>query len=386
MTFHLDQGLHLLETYNMVKNKKPRLIGPMVSSKTFDGRGFFIGPNYYYILATLGIISNWNPVTILVLLIIIELSFYILFAIFLKNKTNTVISISVFLYLSTSSYLITHSRFFWNPHFLIPLAILELIFFDKYLKSKKLIYLFLIGTIFGIAFSFHYSVLLWSIPLIIILHKNNILKIKHLLIIFISFLLGNLPFWVFEFRNSFYNLKTIFFVFNQSNKGSDISIYYFIFPFLIPFLYFYSLFLNKFYSKKILLNLLILIPLLFNLLFLIKNKTQTPQGHPKDWTYLIQQKVVSEILKDDCPLDYNVASTITGNTISYDLRYLLTTKKCPPMAIEDYPKSKILFLIASKNRPPQTETVWEVKSMQPFEIVSSTQLTDDYLLHKLKRI
>ncbi|MBU4397494.1 hypothetical protein KKC08_04995, partial [Patescibacteria group bacterium] len=71
MTFHLDQGLHLLETYNMVKNKKPRLIGPMVSSKTFDGRGFFIGPNYYYILATLGIISNWNPVTILVLLIII---------------------------------------------------------------------------------------------------------------------------------------------------------------------------------------------------------------------------------------------------------------------------------------------------------------------------
>ena len=76
ITFHLDQGVHLLETYQMVQSGKPRLIGPMISSKVFDGRGFFIGPQYYYILAVLGIAAHWNPLLITQIIIFIELLFW----------------------------------------------------------------------------------------------------------------------------------------------------------------------------------------------------------------------------------------------------------------------------------------------------------------------
>jgi len=131
--FRLDQGIHLLETKNMFDSKKISLVGPMVTSKSFMGRNFFIGANYYYVLGIIGLISNWSPLTVTILFILIEFVFYLFFIFFLKKKFNPFWALLTFPFLSLSPYLIIHSRFFWNPHLLIPLSILAILFSEKYL-------------------------------------------------------------------------------------------------------------------------------------------------------------------------------------------------------------------------------------------------------------
>ena len=42
ITFHLDQGLQLNEAHQMIQNRHINLVGPMVTTKIFEGRGFFM--------------------------------------------------------------------------------------------------------------------------------------------------------------------------------------------------------------------------------------------------------------------------------------------------------------------------------------------------------
>lgn len=136
--FRLDQGVHLLETKQMVDDRQLRLVGPMVTSKSFDGRNFFIGANYYYVLALIGLVSSWNPFVITSIFIIIEFLFYLIFVLFIKKTTNSFLALISFLIISLSPYLVIHSRFFWNPHLLIPLSILCLISLIFFHLIKKL--------------------------------------------------------------------------------------------------------------------------------------------------------------------------------------------------------------------------------------------------------
>ena len=62
-----------------------------------------------------------------------------------------------------SKYFIIHSRFFWNPHFLLPLGILAVATLDKYVQLNKTKYFFGFGVLWGLAFSFHYSAVFWII-------------------------------------------------------------------------------------------------------------------------------------------------------------------------------------------------------------------------------
>lgn len=165
ITFHLDQGLQLGEAYQMVQNHKINLIGPMVTTKTFEGRAFFIGPFYTYVLAILGLVTKWNPLAITILLVIIEYFALALFLLWISKKSSTA-SLLMFFLVSVTPFLIEHSRFYWNPHFLLPLSFL-LIYF---LEHKKYFYT---AIIWGLAFSFHYSAILWIFPILLYLIKNH---------------------------------------------------------------------------------------------------------------------------------------------------------------------------------------------------------------------
>jgi len=237
--FRYDQGLHLLESYQMWQSHKIRLVGPMVTSKTLDGRQFFIGPFYYYTLALLGYLSAWSPLTLTILFIIIDVIFYLIFLKFLNKHFGLIPTIISAIIITFSPYLISHSRFFWNPHFLIPLSVLFVLFFNN---------IFIAALIIGLAFSFHYTALFWIIPLIINLFYKKQFNLKNIFIIFSGFILGDLPFFIFELRHQFYNLKTIFLVFFHSGNSSGLTPHYFIFPFLI-FTIILILKISKIYKK-----------------------------------------------------------------------------------------------------------------------------------------
>src|SRR5574344_1586680 len=97
--FRLDQGIHLLETKQMFDSKKISLVGPMVTSKSFMGRNFFIGANYYYVLGMVGLISQWNPLKITIIFILLELGFYLFFIGFLKRKFNLFWAFLMFIFI-----------------------------------------------------------------------------------------------------------------------------------------------------------------------------------------------------------------------------------------------------------------------------------------------
>ncbi len=385
--FRLDQGIHLLETKNMVDNKKIRLIGPMVTSKSFEGRNFFIGANYYYVLGVVGLISNWNPLIITAIFIFLEFIFYLFFIFFLKRKFNSFWALLGFGFIAVSPYLIIHSRFFWNPHLLIPLSIMVLLFSEKYFLKKQIRYLFLMSFLWGFAFACHYSAVFWGLFFVFIIAKSKqYLKIRFYLIVILGFILGNLPFFIFEIRHSFYNIKTLVYVFTHSSTSGELTSHYFIFPLLI-FIITAVLFLISTFKNKIRSSIFLVI--LFSILFLIQIKifsNYSPLDIVSGWNYSEQNLVTDLIIKNGCPKNFEVAATVQGDTRAYDLRYLLNLKKCEPMRVEDYPKAEKLFLIAPANRPPETETVWELNSFGKFKIDQKIDLGSDIIFYELEKI
>lgn len=365
INFRYDQGFQLLETYQMIESGQIKFIGP-AASKTFQGRQFFIGPNYYYFLAILGLIFSWSPISITLALIFIELFFYLLLYLFIKKYFGFLPALITFVGISFSPYLIYHSSFFWNPHFLIPIAILFVIFYKN---------IFIASFLFGLAFSFHYSAIFWIVPLILIFKINKKINIKNILIAILMFLLANLPFYLFEIKNSFYNFKTMLLVFFNSKDSTALTSHYFIFPLLI-FTLFLFLYLSSKYKKPF-----YLIPFLFLIFF--KNNNSPDQI--KYWTYPNQIKTTQIILQKKCLDNYNIATTIQGDTRFYDLRYLLTINGCPPDKVENYPQNNYLYLITDKDNPQQ-ETVWEVDSFKPFEIKDKIKINQNTNLFLIQRI
>lgn len=384
--FYSDQGIHLLETKTMFDSKKISLVGPMVTSKTFMGRQFFIGANYYYVLGIVGLIGQWDPMIITIIFIFLELGFYLFFIFYLKRKFNQFWSLLVFLFISISPYLIIHSRFFWNPHLLIPLSILVLYFGDKYLLKKEIKYLFLAAFCWGFGFACHFSAVFWGLWFVYLLIKSKQAGIiKPYLIIFLGFILGDLPWVIFELKHNFYNTKTMLYVFLNSTSGGELTSHYFIFPLLV-FITFGLLFLIKKINNKNICNRVLIT--LFLGLFLIQTKiyrNYAPLDVIEGWNYPMQKEVVNKILKNGCPKNFNIASTVSGDTRSYDLRFLLTAKSCFPMEVENYPKAEKLFLVAPIDRPPETETVWEVSSLGKFKINRQEKLTEKIVFYELEK-
>jgi len=360
-----DQGLHLLESYEMVQSYKIRLLGPIVSSKNFDNRNFFIGANYYYALAFLGLVTKWNPLSMTVLYNIIEFSFVLFFVFWLKKKFSSSISLVIFTFLVVSPYLLSHSHFYWNPHFLLPLSILEIYLLDIYFKNKKPITIFLAAIVWGCAFSFHYAAILWAFIFLFIFIKEKLFtKYWSYPLVIGAFILGDITFFISEFRHNFYNFRTIIFIYSHSSESSKLYSHYFVYPFIIFFLFLAAYFLKKYWSKFFP-RILIIIGL--SLLLILIPPVDELSSIP-GWRYPDQLKVLNLILTPKCPNNYNIATTISGDTRTYDLRSLLTVNHCPPDTVDNYPKNKTLFLIAPPTRPPEIETVWEVDSFKPFKV------------------
>lgn len=384
--FRLDQGIHLLETKEMFDLKKIKLVGPMVTSKSFMGRNFFIGANYYYVLGVIGLIGQWNPLTITVIFIILELVFYLFFVFFLKRKFNSTWALLVFMFIAVAPYLVIHSRFFWNPHLLIPLSILLLYFLERFFLKKKIKYLFLMAVVWGFAFACHYSAIFWGLLFVLALIKSGkFKKIWSYLVIILGFILGDLPFFMFEIRHGFYNTKTLLYVYTHSSNSGELTSHYFVFSLLI-FSIFGLLWLLSKIKNKTRANIVLVVSLV--LLFLIQNKIFKNYGQLgviSDWSYPDQKRVVELITKDGCPKNFEVAATVQGDTRAYDLRYLLNINNCKPMAVEDYPKAEKLFLVAPTGRSPESEKVWEVSSLGKFKINQKINLNSEIIFYELEK-
>lgn len=378
VNFSMDQGLFLLKSWDIYQNKEITLIGP-TASPLVHGRQFFQGPLIYYSIILVMLVSGWNVIRasyFLVFLNFLALIFLYLAAKKIFNKKIAIIVSLLFTFLPIS---INFSNFLWNPNFLLILTPIFIFLGLKSFSSKKWWCFLIWGILGGICFQFHFQfVLILFFTFCFLVFKKQ--ELKNILLFIGGALVGYSPLLIFDLRNNFYNIKTIL---EWLRFGGDekitVPIYYF-----LSFVPFVCLGLAWLIGK--LKNKIVLILLLIGLIsysFYTKINQKEALGMPNGWNYLLQDKVVEKILKNGCPKNFNVASTISGDTRSYDLRFLLTAKNCKAMGVEEYPRAEKLFLIAPVSRPPETETVWEVSSLGKFKINQQINITPDIIFYEL---
>lgn len=375
----MDQGIFLLKSWDIYQNKEITLIGPTASPIVY-GHQFFQGPLIYYSIIFVMLICDWN--VIMASYFLVFLNFLALIILYLTakkifNKKIAIITAIIFTFLPIS---INFSNFLWNPNFLLILTPVFIFLGTKSFASKK--WWYLIWGIFGgicLQFHFQFVLILFFTFLFLILKKQ---EWKNILLFIGGTGIGYSPLLVFDLRNNFYNIKTIL---EWLKFGGDekiaVPIYYFLS--FVPFVCLgLAWLMNKIRDKTLLILLLIS---LISYSFYTKINQKEALGMPNGWNYLLQEKTVEKIMKNGCPNNFNVASTISGDTRSYDLRFLLTAKNCKPMMVEEYPKAEKLFLIAPKNRSPETETVWEVQSLGKFKINQKIDLSSDIIFYQLDK-
>ncbi len=397
LTFHLDQGLHLKEAWQMVDDKKLRLIGPIVSTRVFDGRGFFIGPQYYYILAILGLITGWSVQGITLSYIIMWWVAGLALFIFLAKRLSPISALLAYGIYATWPFLVNFSRLFWNPNTLPFISIFYFYFiyliFTKNKKFKKYLW-FLLGAITGFGISFHYSVASWLFIdlafFVVMVFKKNV-KVLDFLLLFLGLAVGNLPVVIFELRHNFYNIRTVIFFFkNQVLTGQDAGVTgYYGFSYLIALLALIAFIFHKI-EKIIGQKFSIIMTILIIGLIFFQNdlKQKKGIGMPDGWNIIKQQQVADYIVKDletGAPQNFEVATAISGDIRGDDLRWWLIKKGHPAMNYDSYPEADSLYLIAYSDLNPSNTGTWEIATLYPFDIKDKIDLKDNMYLYKIVR-
>src|SRR3990167_11422017 len=393
MTFHTDQGFHIQEVYDMVVQRKARLIGPIVLTRMVEGKGYFIGPYYYYILAILCIVSKWDAVSITKFLLIWWWAGAVFLFLWIGKKLNCQAALFVYAILTVHPLLIGFSRMFLNPNFLPLISVGFFYFLWKALKEKRKKDWFIAGGLAGVGLSFHFSVLVWLGIMAggwaygWFVKKVNI---GHLLTGFIGIALSELPYLIFELRHNFYNLRTIRANGFDPNEVGFLGPYY-AFGFF-PIIFWAIAFLYTFVAKRtkywisIPLSLLILWSIMF--VFTKDEYKEKGYGMPIGWSVPTQKYLAGVICNDQSRKNFNIATHIRADVRGDDLRWWVRRCGAEPMGYGDYPFADTLYFVdrgelQSLNAPG----LWELASMtkDPHEVEVTKELDGDLWFYKLVR-
>ena len=113
------------------------------------------------------------------------------------------------LFVSISTATIDNSFMTWvSLAAMRDMGLFAIFFFLKYWQQKKARYIFSLGLTISLATTIHFQTFLLS-PLIFIALLISKLKIKHFLALGIGILIPLLPFWYFDLRFNFFEIRRI---------------------------------------------------------------------------------------------------------------------------------------------------------------------------------
>ena len=217
MTFLGDEGRDVLVVKRMIVDHKWTLLGPTASVG-----GFFLGPIYYYFMLPFLWLFRLDPVGPAVMVALFGIAtVFLVYKVgrdFFDSKAGL---IAAGLY-AVSPVVIAYSRSSWNPNLMPFFCLLIIYTLWLAITRKQLKLLGLVGFLLGIAFQLHYlaTFLVPVIILYLLLFARGLKNLKYYLLGIGGFLLGYLPFILFELRHSFPNLRTLYqFIFFGEETG-----------------------------------------------------------------------------------------------------------------------------------------------------------------------
>lgn len=360
MNFSMDQGLFMLKAWEIWNDRKLELIGPS-ASPIVNGRHFFQGPITYYWLVFVGILVRWDPIKItwvITLMSLVSMGFLYLVAskIFSKKIGNLSVIIWTFLPMA-----IDFAGLIWNPSLLLILVPPTLYVGVLAIKEKKWWLYGIFGLFLGFCLQCHFqAVLLVFLAGVVLLFRKTILK--NWILIFGGLLVGYSPLIIFDLRNNFYNIKTIFEWLGQRGNGFEFQQFYF-----LEFLPILTILVAKVFYRW---RYFLIAVLVMCCGWSVMGQGQA-EGMPMFWRYKDLTKSGQIIMKKSGG-EFNVVNLLSGDTRFYPLRYLLTVKDKVPMSVDKYDTE--LWVAAYKGTDLKNSNVWELEKMKNMKEVSRIEI------------
>lgn len=439
-----DQGRDALILRNMLVNYDLPFIGPVTSVGSF-----FLGPLYYYLMAPFLFLANYNPVGPAIATAFIGIiTIPVLYLITRSMLSASAAAITCFLY-TLAAIPIEQTRSAWNPN-PMPLAALGIIYgfyLANYKNQPK--GLLLAAASLGVTLQLHYMIvflapfILWQL----FLARRHV---RELIPAAVIFLLLNLPLLLFEIKNNWLNVRGLMEFLGKHQYGSlnwwqvikntigrseqaigmvlgfgrDFSVLrtWVTRIFLLLLLAFFKRirFLGMYllatiamlavYQENIYPHYLgFLFPVVFILMAAILSRLPQPflpafmllflvYNLPQINTLLRQNgnlnsvKTTAGFIKNDIDQhgyqNYNLALLDgTRDYPAHSFRYFLEVFGGRPLSEADYPQTQVLYVISPYPQPNVlNEQIWEIKSLQPAELVESWQFPTSENIYKIIRL
>lgn len=381
LNFSSDPASFSMEALNIEREKFIRLLGPPISIN-FEGRHIFQGPAVYYFLLLFLKLGNFNPLASSYLYMIFSATMILPLYYGIKFLINNRAAWALVIIYSLLPYYIDYTRFFWNPNFQLSLSPILILLIGVFKIKKNNKFFFLLSAIFiGFLLQFHYQFIIIIIGLFIYYFVVLKLKYWYIILFFAGFFIGFFPLILFEIRNNFYNIRTLFLILtnpqtNQSVNLSETPHYY------LSLSLFFSLTVSFFFRKLKFSSLLTLFMILLvwsSILYIPKPS----QGFRtvKNWNYLDEEKVY-KIIKEQNLKNFNVTN-LSYDTLASVQKYFLK-RDFYQVNFDDYRSNEFLYVINSgadfMNNP-----AYEVNTFKPSTLIRQWPINPYYTLYLLKR-
>lgn len=374
INFSMDQGESLLRVRELWKNRELTLLGPP-SSLTVFGRQFFFGPMVYYLLMGIMLLANWQPIRGAVILVLLNLGSMIFLYLGVKKLINKKVArLSCLLWVFCPAS-IDYSNNLWNPSLMLLIIPVAIYFFALTAKRGKFFDFGLLGLSLGVGLQLHFQVaiLIGLAAFFIIIRKEG----KGIFWYCLGLIIGYAPLLLFDIRNNFYNIKTMWewLIWGQKTELKLFD-YYFLswWPIII-------IILGWMANKYRYLGIIIMI-----VLTVIAGKTldrTQAKGMPGFWNYEDLEKTQKIISEQKNEKNFNIVNLLSGDTRFWPLRYLLTIKGIEPMPIDKYGEAEQLMVVAYNNQKVIDNPVWEISSMGKSKIDNVWQINEQVSLYRL---
>lgn len=378
-TFGGDQGIDLLVVKQMLVEHRWTLLGPKTSIAPV-----FNGPIYYYFLLPFLFIFRLDPLGASYFMILCYLGtifFLYLFGCEFINKKAALLSALFFAIWPIS---VEYSRVSFNS---FPTPFFAMLFIYGLFKAKKnYLWLILSGIALGIMMQLHYfNFFLGFLGFLYLIYQSS-KKIKSITFFITFFLIGFLPMIAFELRHQFFNAKNLWFFLQQKGAfGFEWQLHYFIAFSPVVFLLL-GFILDWFWRKNKIAGSIVILLLTFLNIFHLDFSRKNGYTMPEGWNLPGVRKAVDFIIQEqkENNNEFNIAALLDGDTRGYPYRYLLSLSGQKLLGVEDYPKSKVLYVIGRGDSPKiLSYPVWEINSFLPARIEKTWEIQNGVQLFKL---
>jgi len=385
-----DQAEHAILALNIFRKKELVLIGPPVTAISFQGRQIFLGPFMTYLMIFFLAIGKWDPVMasyifmIFCALMIIPLYYGVKWLVGQRGAWVMVIIYSLL------PYYLNYTRFLWNPNFQFSLLPILFLFMGLYKKSKNSLFLFITALWLGILLQLHYQFIISIILITTYYFFVNKEDFKKILIYLSGLLVGFSPLIIFEIRNNFYIIKTLF-LFYQHINGLEITgnrDHYSLglsFIVLLGFIGLINSRIKRFSTKTF--NSFLIFLFVFLLIFAAKitliRPTKAFWSPAQNWNYLADIKAY-KVIRSQNLADFNVTNQIT-DSLALNQKYLLQRDNIK--INDDYRYEKYLFVIDKIGKKNFMDNPgYEVLGFRPYRLLKTWKINDYYNMYLVERL